>query len=107
MIRNKQYIIQSIRQKVNEIDKNAEVILYGSRARGDNKRESDWDLMILLNQKNVDKKVEQTFRHHLFDLELEIGVPISVFVYSKTDWEGKYSITPLYKSIKKEGVVIP
>jgi predicted nucleotidyltransferase len=107
MIRRKQYIIQSIRKKVNEIDRNAEVILYGSRARGDNKRESDWDIMILLNRKNVDKKVEQTFRHHLLDLELEIGVPVSVFVYSKSDWEGKYSITPLYRSIKKEGIIIP
>jgi hypothetical protein len=63
--------------------------------------------MILLDQANVDKKVEQTFRHHLIDLELEIGVPISVFVYSKSDWEGKYSITPLFRSIKKEGISIP
>jgi predicted nucleotidyltransferase len=95
-----------IRQKVNELDNTAEVILYGSRARGDNKRDSDWDVMILLNRKNVDKKVEQTFRHHLLDIELEIGVPISVFVYSKSDWEGKYSVTPLFKSIKKEGILI-
>jgi predicted nucleotidyltransferase len=107
MIRRKQHIIQLIRQKVNEIDSTAEVILYGSRARGDNKRDSDWDVMILLKQKNVDKKIEQTFRHNLLDLELEIGVPISVFVYSKSDWEGKYSITPLFKSIKKEGILIP
>jgi predicted nucleotidyltransferase len=88
MIRRKQHIINLIRQKVNEIDNTAEVILYGSRARGDNKRDSDWDVMILLNKKNVDKKIEQTFRHHLLDIELEIGVPISVFVYSKIDWEG-------------------
>jgi predicted nucleotidyltransferase len=106
MIRRKQHIIQLIRQKVNELDNTAEVILYGSRARGDNKRDSDWDVMILLNRKNVDKKVEQIFRHHLLDIELEIGVPISVFVYSKSDWEGKYSITPLFKSIKKEGILI-
>jgi len=103
MIRRKQHIIQMIRQKVNDLDSTAEVILYGSRARGDNKRDSDWDVMILLNRKNVDKKIEQIFRHHLLDIELEIGVPISVFVYSKSDWEGKYSITPLVKSIKKEG----
>jgi predicted nucleotidyltransferase len=107
MPRRKQHIIQLIRQKVNELDNSAEVILYGSRARGDNKQDSDWDVMILLNRKNVDKKVEQTFRHHLLDIELEIGVPISVFVYSKSDWEGKYSITPLFKSIKKEGILIP
>ena len=102
----KQHIIRLIRQKINEIDNSAEVILYGSRARGDNKPDSDWDIMILLNQKNVDKKTEQSFRHHLLDLELEIGVPISVFVYSKIDWEGKYSVTPLARSIKKEGIVI-
>jgi uncharacterized protein len=102
----KQHILQMIRQKVNELDNTAEVILYGSRARGDNKQDSDWDVMILLNRKNVDKKVEQTFRHHLFDIELEIGVPVSVFVYSKSEWEGKYSITPLFQSIKKEGILI-
>ena len=93
MIRRKQHIIKLIREKVNELDNTAEVILYGSRARGDNKWDSDWDVMILLNRKNVDKKDEQVFRHHLLDIELEIGVPISVFVYSKSDWEGKYSIT--------------
>ena len=107
MIRRKKHIIQLIRQKVNEIDNTAEVILYGSRARGDNKSDSDWDIMILLKRKNVDKKTEQSFRHHLLDLELEIGVPISVFVYSKSDWEGKFSITPLFRSIKKEGILIP
>jgi uncharacterized protein len=107
MIRRKQHIIQLIRQKVNEIDNTAEVILYGSRARGDNRRDSDWDVMILLKRKDVDKKVEQTFRHHLLDIELEIGVPVSVFVYSKSDWEGKYSITPLFRSIEKEGILIP
>ena len=106
MARRKQHIIQLIRQKVNELDNTAEVILYGSRARGDNKRDSDWDVMILLNRKDVDKNVEQVFRHHLLDIELEIGVPVSVFVYSKSDWEGKYSITPLFKSIKKEGILI-
>ena len=107
MIRRKQHIIKLIRQKINEIDNTAEVILYGSRARGDNKWDSDWDVMILLKRNNVYKKVEQTFRHHFLDLELEIGVPISVFVFSKSDWEGKYSVTPLFRSIKKEGILIP
>jgi len=106
MTRRKKDIIQLIRQKVNEIDNTAEIILYGSRARGDNKRDSDWDLMILLKRNNVDKRVEQTFRHHLFDLELETGIPISVLVYSKFDWENKYSVTPLFKSVNEEGIRI-
>ena len=106
MGRKENNIIRRIREKVNELDNKAEVILYGSRARGDNKKDSDWDVMILLDQENVDKTIEQTFRHHLFDLELEIGLLIQVYVYSKQDWEGKYSITPLYKSIKKDGILI-
>ena len=106
MLRRDRNIIRRIREKVNELDNKAEVILYGSRARGDNKKDSDWDVMILLDQKIVDKRIEQTFRHHLFDLELEIGLLIQVYVYSKHDWEGKYSITPLYKSIKKDGILI-
>ena len=101
-----QNIIRQIRQKINELDSSAEVILYGSHARGDYKKESDWDILILLNHKHVDKFTEQKFRHHLFDIELEIGEPISVFVHSKNDWEGKYSITPLFKSIKQEGIHI-
>ena len=51
MIRRKRHIIQLIRQKVNEIDNTAEVILYGSRARGDELPDSDWDILILVNSK--------------------------------------------------------
>jgi uncharacterized protein len=99
-------VLSRIRKLIRDIDPTADVILYGSRARGDEHPESDWDLLILLDQKNVNKKIEQTFRHHLFDLELEIGAPISVFAYSRQDWEGKYSITPLFNSIKKDGILI-
>jgi uncharacterized protein len=106
MINKKDNIFKLIRKKIDEIDESAEVILYGSRARGDNKQDSDWDLMILLNKEKVDKKVEQVFRHHLFDLELELGVPISVYVFSKQEWEKKYSITPFYRNIKIEGIHI-
>ena len=101
-----QHIIQLIRERIIQKDPTAEVILYGSRARGDARTDSDWDVLILLNRKKVDKKLEQSFRHHLLDVELEISQPISVYVYSKTEWEKKYLITPFYRSIKKEGIKI-
>lgn len=106
MTEREQHIIKLIHNRILEIDPSAEVILYGSHARGKPNKESDWDLLILLESPDVNKRTEQSFRHHLFDIELEIGEPISVFVYSKKDWENKYSITPFYKSIKKEGIVI-
>ena len=41
-------IPQLVKEKILEIDKNAEVILFGSRARGDFHEESDWDFLVFL-----------------------------------------------------------
>ena len=106
MTNKEKYIAQRIRDRIREKDASAEIILYGSHARGDVGMDSDWDILILLNKGNVTLKTEQEFRHYLFDLELEIGEPISVYVYSKKSWESLYSITPLYKSIKNEGIAL-
>jgi len=80
------------------------VILFGSHARGQANANSDWDILILLNQNNVNRNIEREYRDELFEVELEIGEPISTFVFSKFDWENKYSSTPLFENIIKEGV---
>jgi len=96
-----------ITQRIKSLDSNAEVILYGSHARGQTNKDSDWDILVLLNDVSVTLKTEQKFRHHLLDIELQIGEPISIFVRSKSDWEDKYKITPFYQSIKREGIRLP
>jgi predicted nucleotidyltransferase len=100
-----QNITQLIKASVNTIDPEAEVILYGSRARGDERKDSDWDILILTNY-NTDLKTERIFRDKLYDLELETGEVFSVFVYSKNDWQTKQRITPFYQNISQEGVRI-
>ena len=99
-------IISLIRNKIYRKNPEAEVILFGSRARGDAGKNSDWDVLILLNRSDVDKNIEKEYREEMFDVELEIMEPISTFVYSKNEWETKYSVTPLYQNIKREGVVL-
>ena len=42
-------LIEQIRQAVYEIEPEAEIILYGSRSRGDALSESDWDFLILVD----------------------------------------------------------
>lgn len=100
------YIIGLIKSKIKEKDPDADIILFGSHARGTANKQSDWDILILLNLSNVSRKIEQEFRHQLFDVELEIGEPISTFVFSKNDWESRHSITPFYYNISKEGIRI-
>jgi predicted nucleotidyltransferase len=97
---------KQIKEVVAETDSSAMAILFGSRARGDAKKDSDWDVLILLKKNNVSIKDEQAFRHKLYDLELKIGMPISTFVYSLNDWKNKLLYTPLHQNVDREGIIL-
>ena len=99
-------ILLKIRNAVKQTDPDAVAILYGSRATGNANKNSDWDILILLNNQNVTLKDEQRFRHNLYDVELETGEPISTFVYAQIDWNTKLSSTPLHKSVLKNGITL-
>jgi predicted nucleotidyltransferase len=43
------HISSLIRKYVSEVEPSAEVILYGSRARGDERADSDWDIIAHMN----------------------------------------------------------
>ena len=101
----KSIVLSKIKAIVKQIDPQADVILYGSRARGDEKPDSDWDLLILVNSK-ADLDYEMVFRHKLFDLELDLEESFSVTVHNKNEWKSKYWVTPLYQNISKEGLRI-
>jgi predicted nucleotidyltransferase len=96
-------IAKQIRDSISVIDSKAQVIIFGSRARGDARRESDWDILILTDYP-VSTDIERLFRNNLFDLEIETGEVFSTFVYQKKDWDTRHKVTPLYRNIKKEGV---
>lgn len=97
------HVSKLIKQYISTIDPDADVILYGSRARGDNRSDSDWDILILTDY-NVNLETERKFRYKLYDLELETGEPFSIFVYSKNDWQTRQRITPFYHSVTQEGL---
>ncbi|MCD4774254.1 MAG: nucleotidyltransferase domain-containing protein [Bacteroidales bacterium] len=104
MNNKEKHIVKLIKSRIYQKNPDAEVILFGSHARGEAQTDSDWDILILLNNLNVDRKTEKEYREELFDIELEIGEPISTFVFSRNDWETRHSITPLYQNIKQEGI---
>jgi uncharacterized protein len=103
MINNKKILLK-IKQLVNLAEPSATVILYGSHARGQNKKQSDIDLLILVDNDNVSYSDEQRIKYPLYDLEFETGKIISPIVLSRNDWETRHSITPFYLNVKKDGV---
>lgn len=82
----------------------SEIYLYGSRARGEAKRISDWDLLFLLNANTISFELETTIMNEFYDLELETGEVFSPLIYSRSDWNKNHSLTPIYENIKKEGI---
>ena len=87
-------------------DPNAEVYLYGSRARGDYHRDSDWDILVISSKDKVTSDYESDLRGPIYDIELESGEIISIIVYSKSDWHSKKFISPLFTNVIKEGIKI-
>jgi predicted nucleotidyltransferase len=98
-------IIKLIKSSIRSIDPKAQVIIFGSRARGDARKDSDWDILILTDYP-VSTEIERSFRNNLFDIEIDTGEVFSTFVYQKQIWNTKHIVTPLYRNIKREGVRI-
>ena len=97
-------ILNNITSAIHEQDPSAQAFLFGSRARGDNRPDSDWDILILINNQIVTNEIENKFRDVLYNIELESGQIISTFIYPKSFWQKNLRFSPLYKSVKKEGI---
>ena len=61
--------------------------LYGSRARGDESQNSDWDLLILLDKSKITSD-DYDLAYFFRELGWELNAEISPHVYSKKQWQG-------------------
>lgn len=85
-------------------DKLSGVYLYGSYARGDYRKGSDVDVMILLkdykNYWNEQKKISQLAS----DVSLEYDVTVSCIFIKELQWKTAGNKLPLIYNIHKEGL---
>ena len=92
----------AIRQVVPE----AEVILYGSVARGEERPDSDVDLLVLVPQE-VTYELGRAISDRIYDVEIEREQFVSLNVRRKQAWHAApLRYTSLYDSIAREGVPI-
>jgi predicted nucleotidyltransferase len=82
------------------------VVLFGSKARGDDDAESDIDLL-LLTSRPMSHKEQGKVIELLLPLELELQVGITPVFVATEEWEhGLYQVLPIKTEVDRDGVLI-
>ncbi|MEW6556124.1 MAG: nucleotidyltransferase domain-containing protein [Elusimicrobiota bacterium] len=106
MTKDEQNLLTRCRKVIKNIEPSAEVILYGSRARGDASEEADYDLLVLVDGE-VSLKREDLICRQLYPIELETGKVLSAIVHGRQQWNTPlYRAMPFHQNIEKEGIIL-
>lgn len=86
-------------------DKLISVTLYGSRARGTAKKDSDMDLLFVTTKKINFSSQENKIINNLTLDYLNDGLYISPVIYEKNEYK-KYQNLNFLREVRKEGVLV-
>jgi predicted nucleotidyltransferase len=93
-------LARKVKRRLLEIASVKQLIVYGSRARGNPTKYSDLDLYIELDTK-VNPELRRKIREIAWEVSLDSGVVISTLVASERLRE-----QPILKAIRKEGITV-
>ena len=97
-------IIETLKETVRRVvPPDVKVILFGSRARGNAREDSDWDLLFLFEKERVSMEDFNNVVYPFFEMGTDMGAMVSPVVYARPQWE-KSSFTPFYHNVMEEGV---
>ena len=100
-----QVIFNEIQALKRQLLPNDRMILFGSQARGDAREDSDWDLLVLLDEEisNFHENYSK-FAYPFAEIGFKYETHISAKIFAKKEWEAKPS--ELKYNIEIEGVEI-
>ncbi len=100
---NTETLLKQVKEAVHEVEPQADIILFGSRSRGDSVSDSDWDFLILVDGLVNDERTDR-IRHQLYEIEWESGAVLSSIVRSRDEWDSAlYRSMPFHQRVEHEG----
>lgn len=87
------------------VPEGGQVWLYGSRARGDARQDSDWDLLILLKKPSITSQDEDEIAYPFVVEGWKNGMAVSPQMYTFNEWTER-SFTPYYKNVEQDKIRI-
>ena len=101
---NEREALKELKTRLEKRFPGCEIVLFGSRARGEGDAFSDLDVLIIVNTR-VDRTLRETITDISYPLELEFDVVFGKVIENRTDWDSTISrTTPLHCNIDREGV---
>jgi len=98
-------LLQKIKKNLDHLISGGSVFLFGSRARGDSKDDSDWDILIITE--NINEEIKSNILKTLYDIELEENVIINPLILSRNAWEnGRFACHPIHAHIESKGILL-
>ena len=99
-------LLRRCKRAVRQVVPDADVILYGSRARGQAHEYSDYDILIVVDGV-VDMALKEKILAHVYPLELDTGALLTLMTYSRERWNSPlHRGTPFHKNVEREGVIL-
>lgn len=99
-------ILQNIKDLlVRNLRNRGSAYLFGSRARGCAKEDSDWDVLVILNKSKLESRDYDEITYPLSALGWETDQLICPIMYTKEEWE-RQAFTPFYDNVEREKIVL-
>ncbi|MBI4681168.1 MAG: nucleotidyltransferase domain-containing protein [Nitrospirae bacterium] len=103
---NESTALQELKRRLLERFSDAEIIIFGSKVRGDYDKESDIDLLILVDAE-VNTALEDEIINLAYDIELSCNVVFGLLIDSKKNWNSEISrAMPIHWNVDREGLPV-
>jgi predicted nucleotidyltransferase len=106
LIKKERIAVKAIAEMLRKNFPVEEIILFGSKSRGDDEIHSDIDLLIVTDQ-TLHWKDEKAIVEIMFDVGMEYDVIFSPLFVSSEEWnQGIFTEFPVYKEIIRDGALV-
>jgi len=102
---NESAALQKLKNALTRDFRLVELRLFGSKARGDSDKESDIDVLVVLE--DYDWETRKAVSRLCFDINIEHGVLLVPVLFSRAEFGSDLTkVTPFYQAVVREGVPV-
>jgi predicted nucleotidyltransferase len=99
-------LLKRCKNAIRQVVPDADVILYGSRARGEANEYSDYDILVITSGPSG-IPVHEKMIESIYPLKLDPGAVLTLAIYNRQQWDTPlYRVMPFHKNVDREGVLL-